>query len=102
MTFTGSVIVTASDEQVSSRVADEEVILNLKNGSYYGLNPIGAHIWELIQDPMSVDALIDQLLDEYDVTREQCTQDVEDLLQDMHKEGLLEVQSDGATSSHSM
>lgn len=84
-------VIAASDEQVSSRVADEEVILNLKNGSYYGLNPVGARIWELIQEPMTVAALIEQLVEEYEVTPEQCREDITALLHEMQEEGLVEV-----------
>lgn len=82
-------LVSASDEQVSSTVADEEVILNLKNGSYYGLDPIGRHIWTLIQEPMTVQALIDTLLEAYDVDRERCRTDVMALLEDLQENDLL-------------
>lgn len=84
-------IISASEEQVSSTVADEEVILNLKNGSYYGLDPIGAHIWKLIQKPTSIEALVDQLLQEYEVDRETCLSDVLNLLHDMQEHELLNV-----------
>ena len=87
--LTEETLISASEEQVSSSVADEEVILNLKNGSYYGLDPIGAHIWQLIQEPITVEALIGQLLEAYDVDRERCTQDVMALLQDLQENELL-------------
>jgi hypothetical protein len=86
-------IVFASDEQVSSRVADEEVILNLENGTYYGLDPVGARVWDLIQEPTSVKDLVDRLLEEYEVDRDQCLEDVLALLQDMHDEGLVSAES---------
>jgi len=84
-------LVSASDEQVSSTVADEEVILNLKNGSYYGLDPIGRHIWTLIQEPMTVQALIDTLLEAYDVDRARCQRDVLALLEDLQDNELLNI-----------
>jgi len=86
-------ILFASDEQVSSKVADEEVILNLENGTYYGLDPIGARIWDLIQEPVAVKSLVDRLLEEYDVDRDQCLEDVLALLRDMHDEGLVQTES---------
>ena len=88
-----STTVKASAEQVSSNVADEEVILNLKNGSYYGLDPIGAEIWKIIQEPTSVDEVVAELTQRYDVEKERCTQDVLDLLRDMNEHELLEVNS---------
>jgi len=40
-----------SKDQVSCDLAGEAAILNLKNGVYYGLDPVGARIWNLIQEP---------------------------------------------------
>ena len=85
-----STIVCASEEQVSSKVSNEEVILNLKNSTYYGLDPTGAHIWKLIQEPIRIQDLVDRLRKEYDVSRDQCTEDVLALLRDMHDEGLVQ------------
>ncbi len=89
--ITPDTTISASAEQVSSSVADEEVILNLKNGSYYGLDPIGAHIWQLIQEPITVEVLIDQLLKAYDVDRERCQRDVMALLEDLQDNELLNI-----------
>lgn len=85
-------VVVAEKDNVSSKVADEEVILNLKNGTYYGLDPIGAHIWSLVQEPTSIGALIDRLVDHYEVGREQCMKDVTNLLRDMEENGLVDIQ----------
>src|ERR1700730_14483347 len=43
--------VEAVPDQVSCDLAGEAVILNLKNGIYFGLDPVGARIWSLIQKP---------------------------------------------------
>ena len=85
-------VVVAEKDNVSSKVADEEVILNIKNGTYHGLDPIGAHIWSLIQAPTSVGALVEHLTDHYEVGREQCMRDVANLLRDMEENGLVEIQ----------
>jgi hypothetical protein len=86
-------IVVASSDQVSSKLGDEVVILNLRNGVYYGLDPVGARIWELIQEPRTVQEVCAVLLEEYDVTPEQCTSDVLALLRDLEAQGLIEVRS---------
>jgi hypothetical protein len=41
--------VVAAKDQVSCDLAGEAVILNLKSGIYYGLNPVAARVWSLIQ-----------------------------------------------------
>jgi hypothetical protein len=83
--------VVATSEQVSCDVEGEAAILNLKNGVYYGLNPIGARIWTLIQEPQQVAKLHDQLLTEYEVDSTRLEADVRQLLGDLAEHGLIEV-----------
>ncbi|NTV99669.1 MAG: lasso peptide biosynthesis PqqD family chaperone [Oscillochloris sp.] len=95
ITLGSSVVVSA--DQIASDLAGEAVILNLKNGIYYGLDQVGARIWSLIQAPCSPQAISAVLIEEYDVAPEQCRQDVLDLLQHLAGEGLIEVR-DAATA----
>lgn len=65
--------VVASERQVACEVADEVVLLSMQNGQYYGLNPVGASIWRLIQKPSTLDEVRNGLLAEYDdVSAETC------------------------------
>lgn len=89
--------VSVAPEQICSDLAGETVILNLKTGMYYGLNALGTRIWELIQEPRSVDAIRDTLVEEYEVEPERCERDLLTLLQEMAAEGMIRVQ-DGANS----
>ena len=90
-------VVVAAPEQVSCPLGEEAAILNLKNSVYYGMNAVGARVWELLKQPTSVAALRDALLDEYEVDQERCAQDLLALLHKMHDEGLIEVRA-AATS----
>jgi hypothetical protein len=91
-------IVTAASHQVSGVLPDGDVaILNLRDGVYYGLNPIGGRIWSLIQEPRSVAEVMDILLQEYEVEPEQCTREVTALLQGLLTRGLIEVK-DGSSA----
>ena len=84
-------IVVAAPEQVSCALGDESVILNLKNSVYYGVNPVGASIWKLLQQQRSVAELRDAVLDEYEVESERCERELLDLLEKMRSEGLIQV-----------
>jgi hypothetical protein len=83
--------IVATSEQVSCDVEGEAAILNLKNGVYYGLNPMGARIWSLIQEPRQFAQLRDQLLAEYEVEAGRLETDVRTLLTDLAEHGLIEV-----------
>jgi coenzyme PQQ synthesis protein D (PqqD) len=84
-------VVVAASEQVSCPLGEESAILNLKNSVYYGLDPVGARVWNLLREARSVSALRDTLLDEYDVEAERCERDLLELLEKMRGEGLIEV-----------
>jgi len=84
-------VIVASSQQVSCPLGDESAILNLKNSVYYGMNAVGARVWNLLQQPRSVSDLRDVLLDEYEVEKELCERDLIALLQRMQGEGLIEV-----------
>jgi hypothetical protein len=89
-------IVTAAPEQVSCPLGDESAILNLKNTVYYGLDPVGARVWSLLQQPRSVRELRDALLEEYEVEAERCERDLLELLEKLRGEGLIQVRSAAA------
>lgn len=85
-------MVVATGEQVSGDLPDGEVvILNLKDSVYYGLNEVGGRIWELIQKPTAVGDIVDSLLNDYDVDRERCSQEVMDLVNILTDKGLVEL-----------
>jgi hypothetical protein len=84
-------IVEAAKDQVSSDVAGETVILNLKNGMYYGLDPIGTAVWERMQQPQRVSEIRDALLREFDVEQDRCEHDILALLQRLADEQLVTV-----------
>jgi Coenzyme PQQ synthesis protein D (PqqD) len=87
-------VVVASKDQVSCSLDDEVAIVHVRAGIYYGLDPVGARIWELITTPRSVRAVRDALLAEYQVDTERCEGDLVTLLLTMADAGLVEV-SDG-------
>lgn len=84
-------IVTATPGQISSDVAGEAVILDLTSGVYYGLNEVGAKIWNLIQQPCTIQDIQHSLLQEYDVAPEICVQDLLQILQELQAAGLVNI-----------
>ena len=85
--------VVVSKEQMSCGLDDEAVILSLKQGVYYSLNPCGNRIWSLIQKPVKVRIIRDALLQEYDIDKETCEKDLLSLLSDLDKEGLVVIEN---------
>ena len=86
--------VVAAGHQVSCDLAGEAVILQLQDGVYYGLNPLGTRIWNLIQEPKAVRDILGTLLEEYAVAQDRCEQDLLTLLQELASRQLIEVRDE--------
>jgi|SRR5271166_3347141 len=82
--------VVVSKDQVACDLGGEIAILNLKNSVYYGLDPIGARVWQLIQEPTTLAQIRDVLKGEFDVDAAQLEADILDLLEKMAEHGLVE------------
>jgi hypothetical protein len=95
-TVSGQTIVVAAEGQVSCHLVDEEIILALKSGVYFGLNAVGAYIWKLIQEPKTVNDICDALLAEYNVELQRCEQDLIVLLRELAAHGLIEMKDGSA------
>jgi hypothetical protein len=83
--------VVAGSNQVASNVEGEAVILELGRGTYFGLDPIGTRVWNLIQEPSTVASVCETLVREYDVARARCESDVLSLLAELEDSGLIQV-----------
>jgi hypothetical protein len=79
------------DNQVSTVLDDETVILHLEDGVYYGLDPVGTSIWQLLQEPRPVAEIRDRIVEEFDVDPERCARDLDALLSDLAERRLIEV-----------
>ena len=90
-TITADSIVVASKEQVASDLAGEVILLSLKTAMYYGLNQVGARVWELVREPARVADVRDVIAREYDVELQQAERDLLELLRQLAGAGLIEV-----------
>lgn len=84
-------IVVATKNQISSDAGDETIVLELEKGNYYGLGEVSSRVWQLIQQPISVEDLKNKILEEYEVSSEQCQQDLHQLLKKMLQLELIEL-----------
>ena len=79
----------ASKRQVACEVGGEAVILHLDDGIYYSLNPVGAHVWTLLQQPRSSEELVQHVLAEFEVDEQRCRMDIEALLEALRLRALI-------------
>jgi hypothetical protein len=78
----GSVIRRATDI-VASEMDGEYLVLNIEQGSYLALRNVSARIWELLEQPQTLTALMAVLVKEYDVDPHLCEREVVAFLREM-------------------
>jgi hypothetical protein len=81
-----------------AKVGDELVMMSAEKGNYIGLSEIGSRIWELVETPQEIDALCDQLQNEYDVTPDACRADIDAFLNELVKHGAIALNPTPAAS----
>ncbi len=82
-------ILQRNNELTFNLLDNEVVMMNLERGEYYGLNPIGSRIWELLAEATTLENLINKLTEEFDVSFEQCQTDSEEFINDLIEKGLI-------------
>lgn len=68
---------------IAREVSGETVILNLESGTYYGLDPVGAFIWQLLTRGESLRNICYVLPEEFEVDTETAQRDLESLIDDL-------------------
>lgn len=73
-------IVSHSAGVLSADIDNETILLSIENSKYYGMASTGNRIWGLLTSPISIAEIIDTLVQEYQIGREQCEADVFEFL----------------------
>lgn len=83
--------VRINDDVIFNDLQGEVVLLNLKTGIYFGLDPVGTRAWHLIQEHGRLEPAKDAMLREYEVSEERLGEDLQDLVTRLVENGLVEV-----------
>jgi hypothetical protein len=81
--------VKVSTEVIARQVGEENVMLDLAKGAYYGLDPVGARIWQLLEEGKALEEVCDAMTAEYEVPREDIERDLLALVDNLVANGLV-------------
>jgi hypothetical protein len=85
-----STVFKRSTQQVSCKINDEVAILDLDRALYFGLQGVGVHIWDALEEPRSLADLCASIQAEFDVSEAACRADVVQILASLEEERLVE------------
>jgi len=82
---------------VSREVAGETLVVPIRGGvgdldSIFSFNPLGSELWTLLQDGASIEEMTAWVVDQYDVTSDQATADIEAFVAELSRSGLIHLQ----------
>ena len=89
--FTDQKTITKLDNQLSSKIDDEVVLLSIDEGKYFKMNDVGSSIWERLDEPRSFKELITYLLEEYEVEEEACREEANTFIEMLLTHNLVSV-----------
>ena len=87
----GHAALSLAPSVVSTTIPGETVVLDPRAGRYFSLEAVAQRVWELLQASTTATAIVDTIVDEYDVDAATCERDVRAFLDDLRARELLVV-----------
>jgi hypothetical protein len=78
---------------IQSNIADEVVMLDVDSGFYFGLNSVGSIIWSHLKEPISLQELIDKLMNQFDVDPYTCEKETVEFLMQLLEKNIVRKES---------
>lgn len=83
-------VLRVPESVATRRMGDETILLNLKTGTYFGLDVVGSRFLELLEQDGKIAVVLHTMLAEFDVKPETLEGDILRLGEEMRSKGLLE------------
>ena len=93
MSFKATAGLSRASGQLSCDLNGEIAILNLDSKLYFGVADVAVFIWRLLEAPTDIVSVKRAVMQEFDVSAEQCSLDVDQFLSDLNDAGLLKVEA---------
>ncbi len=74
---------------VSTDMDGDIVMMDIQSGKYYKFGGVSGVIWQTIETQISIDALVEKLLAEYDIARGECESQTMTFIGQLVEKGLV-------------
>jgi len=89
MKLTENTILQRNNEILTSDLDGEKVMMSIQYGEYYGLGKTGSFIWDELENPISIQHLVEKITQQYAVEKEKCLADIMPFLNDLLEKELI-------------
>lgn len=83
-------ILSRSTDILHAPVGDDRaVMMSVQAGQYFGLDAVGARVWELLESPKSISQLCAELCEEFEVEPQTCQAQILEFAADLVGQGIV-------------
>ncbi len=87
--FSNDLMFVRSKDSMEADISGETVLMSIESAQCYSLDPVGAFVWKLLQQPANLAELQQKCREEYAGDPAQIDADVEQLVTDLLREKLI-------------
>ena len=84
-------VLVHADDVLCQEIGGEAVLLDLASERYFGLDPVGTRVWQLLADAPALAQVHATLCGEFDAPPERIGEDLLALVGQLHDAGLVQV-----------
>lgn len=74
---------------IAAEMDGDTVMMSIEHGQYYGIGGVGSRIWELLEQPVPLAALVQTICAEFEVDEATCQIDVANFIDQLQSYGLV-------------
>ncbi|NBC02666.1 MAG: PqqD family peptide modification chaperone [Bacteroidetes bacterium] len=89
--MTRDTTIIRTNKALVSSIEDELVMFDVNAGQYYGLNNVATAVWNHLETKKTVDELCQSLTREFDISLDECRNELLEFLPELEEKGLIEV-----------
>ena len=93
MTISLDALISIPEDIYTQEIDEETILLDTQGGRYFGLDPVGTRMWQLLRKHGALRPVYETLLTEYDVAPERLEADLLDLVTKLIEKGLANIQT---------
>ncbi len=86
--LSGSSPIVRIRDLIAADMDGDVVMMNYERGEYFGIGGVGARVWELLAEPVTMAQIVGTVCSEFDVDEERCALDMRVFVEELIKNGL--------------
>lgn len=73
---------------IATDMDGDTVMMSMERGEYFGIGGVGSFVWSLLENPVSLNDIVEAICAEFDVDETTCRGDMEHFIAELRQHGL--------------